>query len=279
MRNLIVVYMLFFAVACRADKLFVASNVQASSLDGLEFLLNGRPFTSGKVNHGGVSACGPVSECIKAGTNVLSVTIVEQATDEMRAAAKFKRQDKARIRLDLVRKRDNKPSETISLVDQTFTILPTNFVFTVTDEWPIKKFVWEGETPTLTEKDKAEIKELLEACIEYALNMTDEIDNDFSVRALIIQQEAMLKGMSVSEYRRSQYPKTVKFFSNRYSTRRPENKNISFITFPGINLVHITVDNGQYGTTPLIAYRKDLSGALNGPAWFSKIDGKWCIVP
>ena len=103
MRNLIVVYVLFLAVACRADKLFVASNVQASSLDGLEFLLNGRPFTSGKVNHGGVSACGPVSECIKAGTNLLSVRISERATEEMRTADRFKRPDKAKIRLQLVR--------------------------------------------------------------------------------------------------------------------------------------------------------------------------------
>ena len=37
--------------------------------------------------------------------------------------------------------------------------------------------------------------------------------------------------------------------------------------------------HGKYGEKPLAAYFEDMSGALIAPKWFSKIDGKWKIVP
>src|SRR5574344_783196 len=120
------------SIACHADELYIASNVMASSLDGLEFLLNGRPFFTGTVNKGSCSFSGPVSEWIKAGTNTLGVRVAERATEEMRASRKFPmRPDQARVRLNLGRRRDGKWVEDLPIIDEVFAILPTNFVFTV----------------------------------------------------------------------------------------------------------------------------------------------------
>lgn len=270
----------FASTFCHADELYIASNVMASSLDGLEFLLNGRPFLSGTVNKGSCSFAGPVSEWIKAGTNTLSVRVAERATEEMHASRKYPiRPDRARIRLNLGRRRNGKLVEHISIIDETFAILPTNFVFTVTDEWPIKKFVWEGETPTLTEKDKAEINELFDTCVGHAINMVDEYDAYLTLRTLIVEQEAMLKGVDVNEYIRFGSRAAKNLFRTGYSKKRPENKNIQYVTFPGINLVQITADNGKYGEKPIAVFSEDMLSSLNGPEWFSKINGKWCIVP
>ena len=269
------------SIACHADELYIASNVMASSLDGLEFLLNGRPFFTGTVNKGSCSFSGPVSEWIKAGTNTLGVRVAERATEEMRASRKFPmRPDQARVRLQLVRKREGSLVEVTKLVEETFMVLPTNFIFTVTDEWPVKKFVWEGETSVLTERDKAEIKSLLGTYVEHATNMANQYEDFLHDRTLIVEQEAMLKGIEINQYKRDLCLKAKNELSGiKLSKTRPKNKDVRYMTFPDLNLVKITVDNEQYGKKPLAAFCEDMSGAILGPEWFSKIDGKWWIVP
>lgn len=276
MKNLIVIYAMLLSVACQAETMFVASNVHAFTLDGLEILLNGRPFTSGKVNRGGMSFAGPVSECIKAGTNVLSVKVLEQATEEMRAAVKAKKKEQAKVRLDLVRRKGEAPAERIFLVNETFTNLPTNFVFTVTDDWPIKNLVWVGKTPKLTEKDKAEIVGILTELAQGFASI-DSVESQrriWQLKLLVSEHEALLKGKALEDYRKQCF-ETYSKAGDLFTSEELHFDHADFIAYPGYNLVRVV----SGGSAMKLAVFNVGSRYLNAPEWFSKIDGKWCIVP
>lgn len=265
------------SIACHADELYIASNVMASSLDGLEFLLNGRPFFTGTVNKGSCSFSGPVSEWIKAGTNTLGVRVTERATEEMRASRKFPmRPDQARVRLNLGRRRDGKWVEDLPIIDEVFAILPTNFVFTVPGEWPIKRFVWEGETPTLTDKDKTEITGMLSELARgfASIDSRESQRRVWQLKLLMSEQEALLRSTTLEDYRKRSFD----VFSKGGDLFKKEELSFAhadFIPFPGYNLVRVV----SGGSAMKVAVFNDGSGYLKAPEWFSKIDGKWCIVP
>lgn len=264
------------ALSCSADEFAVMSEINVSSPLGLEFLLNERSFAAGQADAGGQSKIGPVSELIKAGENVLSIRIAVHSQQTENSPTQERETTQAKVRLRLSRKPGGGQKAFIWLVDDVFTVLPTNFVFTVTEDWPIKRFFWEGESPApLKEHDKAEIRELLSK-LSNSIVHSDVRESQlklWEINRLSYETTAILKGMSVAAYH--------EYIDDLFSrnTRRYRNDLISFETatftcHPTLNLVHV----GTNGIAMDLAIHS--SGAkMKAPEWFSKIDGKWCIVP
>ena len=166
--------------------------------------------------------------------------------------------------------------EVTKLVEETFMVLPTNFVFTVTDEWPIKKFVWEGESPMLTERDKAEVVGILTE-LARGFASIDSIGSQrrvWQLKLLMSEQEALLHGKTLEDYRKQCF-ETWSKGGDLFADDELHFDHADFITCPGYNLVRVI----SGGSAMKVAIFNDGSGYLQAPEWFSKIDGKWCIVP
>lgn len=275
----------FVLLGCPADSLTMMCEFNAKSADSLGFFINGRPVATSKAGVGSYSGAGPYSECFKAGTNVLSVRLAEKVTPTMleNRPELARRTEEAKVRIEFRRYVDGKLAEKLGVVDESFALLPTNLVFTVPEFWPLKQLAWEGESlASLTEQDKTEIKKLIQTISDASTSYeADEaVDAIRMLERLKNEYYAALEGMSLEEVEETRKA-FVQSFRTRYSSDRIIFENLIYEAVSGANLVKVSASDSASGgrKAPVVAHRKDGSGGLIGPEWFSKIDGKWWIVP
>ena len=285
MKKLMFVSLFLVAVSCYADELTAMCQFNVKSANSQGIFINNRRVKASGAGIGSYSGVGPYSECFKSGTNILSISCVEQATPEMLEKRPYlaERTESAQVKIGFSRYVAGELAETQVLVDETFSVLPTNIVFSVPEVWPIKHLVWEGEPPpALTDADKAEIKDLLQTVSDAytSYGKGNSLATIWELEKFKHEQYALLEGMSLEALKTARSG-WVKRFNERYSSKKIVFKTINYRVSSHANLVQISVE-GQtpvFETSPIIAYGSDGSGGMIGPEWFSKINGKWCIVP
>ena len=290
--SLTVIALLFLTVI--AFYAFVSSNpvpdefdmmceFESSSADVLEFSINKRPVAS-TTSARFFSEVGNYSEYFKAGSNVLSIAVIEKNKADITKDKPHltKENEYARVKILLTRSVGEETIEEIVIMDEKFNPIPPEFHFTIPDLWPIKSFVWEGETPDITEKDKTEILGILQSVADAYASISDKksVEKLWQLEKFRNEYISSLCGIPILEMREIA-DKDASMYAKRYGGETPVFKDLKIRPIAGLNLVKISVENEkpEYGTAPLVTHSKDGSGSLVGPEWFSKIDGKWWIVP
>jgi hypothetical protein len=267
---------------CLADEFSITTEITAASLDGLEFTINDRPIAKSNSDIGSFSFVSGRSECFfKAGTNTFGIKIAAPSAQKLKGET-IVQEETSRIRFLYSRDKNDETIEETWFFDEAFTVFPTNVQFIVTKDWPVKKLVWEGSSPVLNNKDRAEIIGLLKTVVDAYAKMPDAraVETLWNLEKYLNQSVFLLDGINMNELR-EMANEDAKDISIKYGGKVPEFKDIKFHVFSGLNLVRISVsyEDKNLGTAPIVSYRKDGSGARIGPEWFSKIDGKWWIVP
>jgi len=264
-----------------ADRFIILCEFNARSVDSIGFSINGRPVKSSMIGVGSYNSVGPFSECFKSGSNVLCVAVVERKPDSMPSLEE--NNEIASVKFLLRRYNDyDKLADEILITDETFNTIPTNFVFTVPSQWPIKNLIWEGNTPVINDNDKTEITGILQSVAD----AYSSIDKTASVKKLLMlekyvnKQEAILQGITLSEMEEDEI-ESLRELSKELKKDKIYFNDVKVQAMPGINLVKVSIENKNFPTrtSPFVAYMKNGSAPLIGPEWFSKIDGKWWIVP
>ena len=212
------------------------------SIDSIGWSINGRPVGASMPGMGSFSSVGPRSEYIKAGTNVLSISVVEKATDAMRQAKPYVTEETASVELHFRRHAGGEMLENYMIVNEKFDTIPTNFVFTVPDNWPVKTFVWESGYSEFTNQDKIEIEKLYNEISEAYVSIfnTRSYENVWNLEKYKNEHHEILNGISMDALK-EQREGAINLFLERYSNKKVEFENMEFHKIPGLNLVKISV--------------------------------------